>query len=106
MLNFDCSCSIDNQYYMYSMLVLIAVGMVMDVARAKRVSTRDLSLTVVPSPTDLLLVLLTDGIVQALNPSLPPCHLHLATEPHHSFFIHDRNHASTFRTWSTLLSIS
>ena len=88
------------------MLVLIAVGMVMDVARAKRVSTRDLSLTVVPSPTDLLLVLLTDGIVQALNPSLLPCHLHLATEPRHSFFIRDRNHASTFRTWSTLLSIS
>ena len=67
------------------MLVLIAMGVVTDVARSKRLSTRDPPLTVVPSPTDPLLVLLADGTVQALNPSLPPCHLRLATEPRHSF---------------------
>ena len=54
------------------MLVLIAVGVVTDVARSKRISTRDPSLTVVPSPTDPLLVLLAYGTVQAFNPSLPP----------------------------------
>ena len=54
------------------MLVLIAVGMVTDVAHAKRINTRDLSLTVVPSSADLLLVLLAGGTVQVLNPLLPP----------------------------------
>ena len=46
------------------MLVLIAMGVVTDVARSKRLSTRDPPLTVVPSPTDPLLVLLADGTVQ------------------------------------------
>ena len=61
------------------------MGVVTDVARSKRISTKDPPLTVVPSPTDLLLVFLADGTVQALNPSLPPCHLRLATDPRHSF---------------------
>ena len=61
------------------------MGVVTDVVRSRRISTRDPPLTVVPSPTDPLLVLPTDGTVQALNPSLPPCHLRLTTEPRHSF---------------------
>ena len=63
--------------------VLITVGMVTNVARAKQISTRDPLLTVVPSPTDPLLVPFADGTVQTHR--FLPCHLRLATEPRHSF---------------------
>ena len=63
------------------MLVLIAAGVVTDVARAKRISTRDPPLTIVPSPTSLLFELLANGVVQAFNPPLPPCRLRLTTKP-------------------------
>ena len=61
------------------------MGMAMDVARAKQISPRDPSLTVVSSSTDPFLVLLANSTVQTLNPSLPPCYIRLTSEPRHSF---------------------
>jgi len=71
-------------YYYYELLVGVASRACrprpLSFARGSRISymipkgisTRDPPLTVVPSPTDPLLVLFADGTVQALNPSLPP----------------------------------